>query len=90
MALDLANFLPLSGMANSNAPRHYTYASTDSHATMVASGYFNNAVDYKIAVNDIVHAVGATGGTQTLTTILIDAISAAGVVTVVSSVQTLS
>ena len=90
MALDLANLIPLSSMANSNAPRHWTYASTDSHATMVASGYFDSAVDYKIAVNDIVHAVGGTGGTQTLTTILIDAISAADVVTVVSSVQTLT
>lgn len=89
MAYSATEFLPLSSMANSNAPRHWTYASTDSHATMVASGYFNSAAGV-LQVNDIIHAVGATGGTQTLSTILVDAISAADVVTVVSSVQTLS
>jgi hypothetical protein len=89
MAYTAATFLPLSSMANSDAPRHWTYASADAHATIVGSGYFNDAADL-LNVNDIIHAVGATGGTQTLTTILVDAISAAGVVTVVSSVQTLS
>jgi len=88
MAFAAANFLPLSGMANSDAPRHFTYKSTDAHATMVASGYFDAKAN-ELNVNDIIHAVGATGGTQTLTTIVIDAITA-GVVTVVSSVQTLS
>ena len=89
MAFSASEFLPLSGMANSNAPRHLTYQSTDSKATMVASGYFNDRA-VELNVNDIVHAVGGTGGTQTLTTILIDAISASNVVTVVSSVQTLT
>ena len=89
MAFSATEFLPLSGMANSNAPRHWTYQSTDSKATMVASGYFDSQAPV-LNVNDIIHAVGGTGGTQTLTTILVDAISASDVVTVVSSVQTLS
>ena len=89
MAFTAATFLPLSGMANSDAPRHWTYATADSHATAVGSGYFND-VDGVLNVNDIIWAVSATGGTQTFTLILVDAISAAGVVTVVSSVQTLS
>ncbi len=88
MAFTPATFLPLSSMANSDSPRHFTYASADASATMVASGYFDDVATI-LNVNDIIHAVGATGGTQTLTTILVDAITA-GVVTVVSSVQTLS
>ena len=89
MAFTATTFLPLSGMANSDAPRHWTYATADSHATAVASGYFNG-VESALNVNDVIWAVSATGGTQTFTLILVDAISAAGVVTVVSSVQTLT
>jgi hypothetical protein len=89
MAFSASEFLPLSGMANSNAPRHWTYKSTDSKATMVASGYFD-ARQSELNVNDIIWAIGATGGTETLTTIVVDAISGAGVVTVLSTVQTLA
>lgn len=86
-----ANFLPLSSMANSNAPRHFSYKSVDSKATMVASAYFNDAAaTLGLKQGDIIHAIGATGGTETLTTIFIDAVSGAGVVTVLSSVQTLA
>lgn len=89
MAISLSALVPL-GTANSNAPRVWSYKSADSHATMVASGYFNTAVDYGIGVNDIILAIGATGGTETFTTIVIDAISAANVVTTKSTVQTLA
>jgi len=89
MAISLSALVPL-GTANSNAPRVWSYKSADSHATMVASGYFNTAVDYGIGVNDIVLAIGATGGTETFSTIVVDAISAAGVVTTKSTVQTLA
>lgn len=88
MSFSASEFLPLSSMANSSAPRHWTYASTDSHATMVASGYFNDRAS-ELNVNDIIWAVGATGGTQTLTLIFVDAITA-GVVTTLSTVQTLA
>ena len=89
MSFTPATFLPLSGMANSDAPRHWTYATADSHATAVGSGYFDDVAS-TLNVNDIIWAVSATGGTQTFTLILVDAISASNVVTVVSSVQTLS
>lgn len=85
MAFSATEFLPLSSMANSNAPRHWTYATTDTKATAVASGYFNDAVNMGIQVNDVIWVVGVTGGVQVFTMILVDAISAAGVVTVVSS-----
>lgn len=88
MAFSATEFLPLSSMANSAAPRHWTYKSTDSHATMVASGYFDDK-NVELNVNDVIHAVGATGGTETLSTIVVDAITA-GVVTTLSSVQTLA
>jgi hypothetical protein len=84
-----SSFLSL-GTANSNAPRVWTYKTADSHANMVASGYFNSAVDYGVGVNDIILAIGATGGTETFSTIVVDAISGAGVVTTLSTVQTLA
>jgi len=91
MAFTRKNFLPLSSMANSDAPRHFSYKTPDSHATAVASGYFNDAADtLGLKQGDIITAVEATGGTETLSTIFVDAISGAGVVTVLSSVQTLA
>ncbi|MFQ6609429.1 MAG: hypothetical protein ACE5D7_01385 [Fidelibacterota bacterium] len=89
MAFSATEFLPLSGMANSDAPRHWTYATTDNKVTVIASGYFNDVADI-LNVNDLVWVVGVTGGIQIFTLILIDAISAAGVVTVVSSTLTLA
>ena len=91
MAFTAISFLPLSSMANSNAPRHFSYSSADSKATMVGSGYFDDAAaTLGLKQGNILHAVGATGGTETLTTIFVDAVSGAGVVTTLSSVQTLS
>lgn len=90
MSLNLENLLPLSSMANDNAPRHWTYTTPDSKATVVASGYFDDAVNFGIKVRDIIHSVDANGGTETLTTVFVDAISAAGVVTTLSSTQTLA
>jgi hypothetical protein len=88
MAFTPATFLPLSGMANSDAPRHYTYATADSKATAVASGYFDDIAD-TLNVNDLIWAVGVTGGTQVFTLILVDAITA-GVVTTLSFTLTLA
>ncbi len=91
MAFLKANFLPLSSMANSDAPRHFSYKTADSHATAVASGYFDDAAaTLGLKQGDIITAVEATGGTETLSLIFVDAISGAGVVTVLSSVQTLA
>ncbi|GAF87529.1 unnamed protein product, partial [marine sediment metagenome] len=38
MAFSASTFLPLSGMANSDAPRHWTYTTADAKATVVGSG----------------------------------------------------
>lgn len=40
MAFTQASFLPLSAQANSNAPRHYIYKTTDALATVKADDYF--------------------------------------------------
>ena len=89
-AFTAATFLPMSSMANSNAPRHWTYTTPDTKAEVVTSGYFNDAVVQGLQVGDIVWSVDANGGTETFTTVFIDAISAAGVVTVLSTVQILA
>jgi hypothetical protein len=86
---DASNFLPLSSMANSDAPRHYTYKTGDNKATVVASGYFNDFAT-TLNVGDLVWVVGVTGGTEVLFVAFIDAISAAGVVTTLSSSLTLA
>ena len=85
MAFDKTKFLPLSSMANSNAPRHFTMATPDTKATVVASGYFNNAVALGLQQGDLIWVVGVTGGVEVFTLVFVDAISAAGVVTVLSS-----
>lgn len=89
MAFSATEFLPLSSMANSNAPRHWTYKTVDNKATTGASGYFN-AVAADLNVGDLIWIVGVTGGTEVFTLTFIDAISAAGVVTVLDSTLTLA
>ena len=89
MAFSQTEFLPLSAMANSNAPRHWTYATVDDKATVVASAYFNNAAGV-LQVNDLIWVIGVTGGTQVFTLVMVDAISAAGVVTTLSSTLVLA
>ena len=79
-----ASFLPNSSMANSDAPRHYTYKTPDTKANCVASGYFNDLAN-QLNVGDLIWVVGVTGGTEVLFVVFIDAISAAGVVTTLSS-----
>ena len=89
MAFSATTFLPLSGMANSDAPRHWTYTTADSKATVVGSGYFDDVAGV-LNVNDLIWSVDANGGTQTFTLVLVDAISAANVVTTLSSTLTLA
>lgn len=90
MAFTPLTFIPIGPIGNSSAPRHWSYQSADSKATMVASGYFDNAAAKNgLQVNDIIHALGGIGGTETLTVIHIEA-NTAGVITVTSFVQTLS
>lgn len=90
MTVSLTEFLPLSSMANSSAPRHFTYATTDTKATVVAASYFDDAVGYGLAKGDVIWVVGVTGGTEVFFMVFVDAISAAGVVTTLSSSLTLA
>jgi len=86
MAFSAKEFLPLSSMANSDAPRHFTYTTPDTKATAVASGYFNDAAaSLGLKQGDIIWAVGVNAGVEVFTMIFVDAISGAGVVTVLSS-----
>ncbi len=89
MAFSLTEFLPLSNMANSDAPRHWTYKTTDAIATVVASGYFD-AQEVNLSVTDIIWVVASTGGTETFTAVFVDAITGAGVVTTLSSALVLA
>lgn len=91
MAFTKGSFLPLSSMANSGAPRHFTYSTEDTKATTVASGYFDDAaLTLGLKKGDLVWVVGVTAGVEVFTLVFIDAISAAGVVTVKSSTLTLA
>ena len=90
MAFSATTMLPLSSMANSNAPRHWSYTTADTKATVVGSGYFDEAVVMGLAAQDIIWSVDANAGTETFTTVFVDAISATGVVTTLSTVQILA
>lgn len=89
MAFSATEFLPLSSQANSDAPRHWTYTTADAKATVVASGYFDSVADL-LQVGDLIWSVDANGGTETFTLVFVDAISAANVVTTLSSTLTLA
>ncbi len=90
MAFSSSTLLPMSSMANSDAPRHWSYTTADAKATVVASGYFDDAVIMGLQAQDIIWSVDANGGTETFTTVFVDAISGAGVVTTLSTVQILA
>ena len=90
MAFSATEFLQMSAMANSNAPRHWSYTTPDTKATVVASGYFNGATKIGLQVGDVIWSVNANGGTETFEVVFVDAISGAGVVTTLSSTLTLA
>jgi C-terminal processing protease CtpA/Prc len=91
MAFTAATFLPLSSMANSDAPRHFSYTTADAKATVVASGYFDAAAaSLGLKAQDLIWSVDANGGTETFTLVFVDAVSAAGVTTTLSSTLTLA
>jgi len=59
MAFTQASFLPLSAMANSDAPRTFVYKSTDTIATIKASGYFNDTYITLLADDMIIVSNGS-------------------------------
>lgn len=90
MAFTAATFVPASAMANSDSTKMFVYATADAKATVVGSGYFNNAVNYGLKAQDVIWCVCSNGGTETFELVFVDAISAAGVVTTLSSTLTLA
>ena len=88
MAFSASTFLPLSSMANSDAPRHYTYTTADAKVTVVASGYFNDKAA-ELNVGDLIWSVDANGGTQTFTLVFVDT-NDGTTVTTLSSTLTLA
>ena len=89
MAFTASTLVPMSSQANSDAPRHWSYTTADAKATVVASGYFDGAVIMGLSAQDIIWSVDANGGTETFTTVFVDAITS-GVVTTLSTVQILA
>ena len=85
MVFTANTFIPQSSMANSNAPRQFSYRSaTDNIAAIIASGYFDDAANITGGLGlknaDIVLAQ-ATDGTRFLEV----AVSGLGVVTIALS-----
>ncbi len=56
MAFTGANFLPVSAMANSDAPRQYIYKTDDAIATVITDDYFLTRYQ-NLAAKDIIHVV---------------------------------
>ena len=87
MAFDLNAFIPTGGQSTrGKAPQKWSYKTTDSLATQDTSGYFNGAAD-RLAVCDVIESVVTTSGVPTSYGILlVQAVSAAGVVEVFNAV----
>jgi hypothetical protein len=79
MAFARTGWNPIGGQSKKGtAPQLFSYTSTDAHATIDGSGYFNDVSD-DVSVGDMVMVRGSTGGTATLTMHVI-ASNASGVV----------
>lgn len=66
-------------------PGLWIYHSTDAIATIVASGYFNTSTN-SLKQNDVILAVGATGGTRTVNNVVVSSATEAAVVTTIKGV----
>lgn len=87
MAFALANLIPIGGQsARGQGPALWSYTTTDATADMDTSAYFNDAAT-RLAVGDIIIAnTTSTGVPTALNILLVQAISAAGVVDVFNAV----
>ena len=65
MAFTPGTVLPVSAMANSNAPRQYIYKTTDAIATVKAAAYFLTRYQ-NLAAKDIIHVVIGASEIHTL------------------------
>lgn len=57
MAFVLNDFVPLSSMANSNAPRWWAYASADDAVAVIGASAYFNEVARNLQVGDVIHTV---------------------------------
>lgn len=87
LILGLLRFLPCA-FDSSNMNRMqagsvtlWLYKSTDTLATIIASGYFSDHVD-ELRENDIILVVGSSGGTQTVDMLVVTSADNASPVTV--------
>ena len=89
MAFTLANFLPLSAMANSNVPRIFYYASTELISAIVADDYF---LDQYMVLNvgDKIVVYADSDGNSSFHELIVTAASSSTVTVVLSTSQELT
>ena len=79
MAYSASNLRKVAGGAMSV----FLYDSADAIGTIVASGYFNSATN-ELKQNDVIIAVGSTGGTRTVDLLVVSSATGAAQVTVIN------
>ena len=79
MAYSASNLRKVAGGAMSV----FLYDSADAIGTIVASGYFNSATN-ELKQNDVIIAVGSTGGTRTVDILVVSSATGAATVTVIN------
>ena len=79
MAFARSGFTKIAGGARQV---HY-YSSADAILTISGSGYFNDATN-DLKQNDIILAIGSTGGTQTVDMLVVSSATGAATVTTIN------
>ena len=79
MAYSASNLRKLAGGGMSV----FLYDSADAIGTIVASGYFNSATN-ELKQNDVIIAVGSTGGTRTVDMLVVSSATGAATVTTIN------
>ena len=79
MAYSASNLRKVAGGAMSV----FLYDSADAIGTIVTSGYFNSATN-ELKQNDVIIAVGSTGGTRTVDLLVVSSATGAATVTTIN------
>ena len=79
MAYTSSNLKKIAGGSNSV----FLYDSADAIGTIIGSGYFNTATA-ELKQNDVIIAVGSTGGTRTVDMIVVSSATGAATVTTIT------
>jgi len=79
MAYSASNLKKIAG----GATGIFYYDSADAIGTIVASGYFNSATN-ELKQNDVIIAVGSTGGTRTVDMLVVSSATGAATVTTIN------